>query len=154
MEPADDFGAFEGEAVGEAVVVPAAAAEEEEEEFADFAVADAPASELTVTETPGGAAEPADDFGAFEGEAVGEAVAVPAAAAAAEEEFADFAVADAPASELTVTETPGGPRSRQTTSGRSKGRPWGRRWQCRRRRRRKRRRSSRTLRWQTRRRRS
>ena len=81
------------------MAVPAAAAEEEEEEFADFAVADAPASELTVTETPGGAAEPADDFGAFEGEAVGETVAVPAAAAAAEEEFADFAVAEAPAAD-------------------------------------------------------
>ena len=40
----DDFGAFEGEAVGETVAVPAAAAAEEEEEFADFAVAEAPAS--------------------------------------------------------------------------------------------------------------
>ena len=110
VEPVDDFGAFEGEAVGETVAVPAAAAAEEEEEFADFAVAEAPASELTVTETPGGPVEPADDFGAFEGEAVGETVAVPAAAAAEEEEeFADFAVAEAPASELTVTETPGGP---------------------------------------------
>ena len=57
------------------------------------------ASELTVTETPGGPVEPVDDFGAFEGEAVGETVAVPAAAAAEEEEeFADFAVAEAPAS--------------------------------------------------------
>ena len=61
---------------------------------------EAPASELTVTETPGGPVEPADDFGAFEGEAVGETVAVPAAAAAEEEEeFADFAVAEAPASD-------------------------------------------------------
>ena len=85
--------------MGETVAVPAAAAAEEEEEFADFAVAEAPASELTVTETPGGPVEPADDFGAFEGEAVGETVAVPAAAAAAEEEFADFAVAEAPAAD-------------------------------------------------------
>ena len=60
---------------------------------------EAPASELTVTETPGGPVEPADDFGAFEGEAVGETVAVPAAAAEEEEEFADFAVAEAPASD-------------------------------------------------------
>ena len=61
---------------------------------------EAPASELTVTETPGGPVEPVDDFGAFEGEAVGETVAVPAAAAAEEEEeFADFAVAEAPAAD-------------------------------------------------------
>ena len=83
---------------------------------------EAPASELTVTETPGGPVEPVDDFGAFEGEAVGETVAVPAAAAAEEEEeFADFAVAEAPASELTVTETPGGPWSRQDDRGIRRG---------------------------------
>ena len=79
----DDFGAFEGEAVGETVAVRPAAAAEEEEEFADFAVAEAPASELTVTETPGGPWS-RRTTGAFEGEAVGETVAVPAAAAAEE----------------------------------------------------------------------
>ena len=137
--------------------MPAAAAAEEEEEFADFAVAEAPASELTVTETPGGPVEPADDFGAFEGEAVGETVAVPAAAAAEEEEeFADFAVAEAPASELTVTETPGGgPVEPVDDFGAFEGEAVGETVaRCRRRRRRRRRRSSRTLRWQRRRRRS
>ena len=81
--------------------MPAAAAAEEEEEFADFAVAEAPASELTVTETPGGPWSRWTTSGRSEGEAVGETVGRAAAAAAAEEEeeFADFAVAEAPASE-------------------------------------------------------
>ena len=90
VEPADDFGAFEGETSGETAARPAAV---EEDDFADFAVAEAPAAERIVTEPPE-PVEPADDFGAFEGEPAGETAPPPVEE---EDDFADFAVAEAPA---------------------------------------------------------
>ena len=58
VEPADDFGAFEGEPAGETAARPAAV---EEDDFADFAVAEAPAMD-DFRGFPAPEPRPVDDF--------------------------------------------------------------------------------------------